>query len=857
MAPKRKLPARERREPAAKRRVSEAASQSSSRRKTSTPATAAQSSTPIPEPERQSTPEPIEEPLPTKLKEGDPLPTRSKPQSSLTLSDNDFQSIAESVVLSMSLERSKKKWLSDGIFERYWTKPKKTKREQLEGKNPPKDSMTKVGPCKIIIEPHHFDGMIYTVKDPNAKPAVQIPPPQRIVQYGPPPTTGYQYQHYAPPQQMRPPPYPYNQPPNPQNAPSHPRPQQPPPTQRQQPTSQAQGPPPQPAKPSPDPVIQMLATRAASNPELKALMRIVASSKASQEQLRIFQGHIDELNAIIRQREEQQRRQQQQQQNNYYQQPQQVPQSQQPQNTHAPPPAQQVAPKPPQQNSQQPQKSPVPAPSSAATPAQSSTSDLASTPAPANSAAKAQSPTQPSQAPIPTPANNPGNAQPHTAPSAGQSGVPNASDSTPNTTPQIKTEPGTPATLAPAPAAPPAPTPSAVTPANTVPKAPAPVPVPPSAALVATAPSSGPSYVPQASPVTNPVPTNPSPQPLSPYPAGPSQYPQYHHPPYPHVPPPIKARSGPQYSSSTYYQTGPAPPPPKPPIKAVVFEFTSPLTPYGSSTSGHAGSGDRYLFPEYSILEYQAGGTVLLASFLLVRKVEPNTKFPLEQTPDIAPKSKSKSSKSKKKDKEKAAEKGGPSTPAPEVDSQAVDEKKENNAPGTSTADEKKPAEEGDNKTPLADTTAAAQPKKVDAATNLKEYYQPLTMRFYSSKPAILEPLSRIVKPAAEVRKYMEEVMERAERAPAGFLPFRLPREKPLKAGGGDADDHDAANEVTVMAEDAKSKTSDRHQSTAAASEVDDMAVADDGKADLEAEELELLLKDFYEPPNGLVPIRV
>lgn len=48
-----------------------------------------------------------------------------------------------------------------------------------------------------------------------------------------------------------------------------------------------------------DPVIQMLASRAASNPELKALMKIVAASQANQQQLREFQNHIDELNAII------------------------------------------------------------------------------------------------------------------------------------------------------------------------------------------------------------------------------------------------------------------------------------------------------------------------------------------------------------------------------------------------------------------------------------------------------------------------------------------------------------------------------------------------------------------------------
>lgn len=66
----------------------------------------------------------------------------------------------------------------------------------------------------------------------------------------------------------------------------------------------ARAPPPPPAAPapvkqSPDPVIQMLASRASSDPELKALMKIVATGNANQEQLRIFQRHIDELTAMI------------------------------------------------------------------------------------------------------------------------------------------------------------------------------------------------------------------------------------------------------------------------------------------------------------------------------------------------------------------------------------------------------------------------------------------------------------------------------------------------------------------------------------------------------------------------------
>lgn len=48
-----------------------------------------------------------------------------------------------------------------------------------------------------------------------------------------------------------------------------------------------------------DPVIQMLAARAATDHDLKSLMKVVAQGNASPEQLKIFQKHIDELNNII------------------------------------------------------------------------------------------------------------------------------------------------------------------------------------------------------------------------------------------------------------------------------------------------------------------------------------------------------------------------------------------------------------------------------------------------------------------------------------------------------------------------------------------------------------------------------
>ena len=56
---------------------------------------------------------------------------------------------------------------------------------------------------------------------------------------------------------------------------------------------QVSGLPPTPIRP--DPVIQLLATKASTDPGLKALMRTVAGGNATQEELKIFQQHIDEL----------------------------------------------------------------------------------------------------------------------------------------------------------------------------------------------------------------------------------------------------------------------------------------------------------------------------------------------------------------------------------------------------------------------------------------------------------------------------------------------------------------------------------------------------------------------------------
>lgn len=239
-------------------------------------------------------------------------------------------------VLAESLSRSKQRWISEGIFQRYWTKPVKKKGEKIPFEppgNPGKDTMTKLGACTISVEPHVFEATMYAVKDPASRAPPAQPVAQAmyrpIIQYGPPNTAGSQplpvpqrqYQHVSPATQASPRPVEANQAMNGRTPPtsnsyatpmktenSHgiqppsqtPPTPLPPPTNLSIPGTPAAAPPP--VAKSPDPVIQMLATRAATDQDLKALMRIVAAGNATHDQLKRFQAHIDELTAILKSR---------------------------------------------------------------------------------------------------------------------------------------------------------------------------------------------------------------------------------------------------------------------------------------------------------------------------------------------------------------------------------------------------------------------------------------------------------------------------------------------------------------------------------------------------------------------------
>ncbi|KAI0517095.1 hypothetical protein F5B22DRAFT_636036 [Xylaria bambusicola] len=122
--------------------------------------------------------------LPKSLQPGHPLPTVEKPQPD-DLSNKEFQSIQESGVMAESLSRSRQKWINDGVFEKYWTKPTKRKGVVKEdANNPAKDTMTKIGQVTITVEPHVLEATMYAVKDPKSAPTSN-PSFRPIIQYGP------------------------------------------------------------------------------------------------------------------------------------------------------------------------------------------------------------------------------------------------------------------------------------------------------------------------------------------------------------------------------------------------------------------------------------------------------------------------------------------------------------------------------------------------------------------------------------------------------------------------------------------------------------------------------------------------
>ncbi|EJT80899.1 hypothetical protein GGTG_00891 [Gaeumannomyces tritici R3-111a-1] len=349
MERKRKMPAR------AAARVEQA-----SKKRTATPPDN-RSATPVaaPPPPVEEPAAPPPQPLPKSVQPGKPLPVVDEPQPE-SLPSKHYQSIAESGVAGESLQRSRQKWLSEGIFEKYWTKPTKRKGVVIEEpNNPPKDSMSKLGTVTVTVEPHAFDAVMYAVKDP--KPPAPLPPQRPVIQYGPsngtmPPLSTSTPTPTAPPtpraagaqspalptanatttqsaakqdaerpasavepcapelaatpavQQdpsltpapgtTQPAPLPPIASPNPQAPPGQPSfPSRPPPPPPSALPAANGAPAPAAHPPGTDPIIAMLAHKATEDENLRDLMKRVAQGRAPKDELERFQAIIDQITA--------------------------------------------------------------------------------------------------------------------------------------------------------------------------------------------------------------------------------------------------------------------------------------------------------------------------------------------------------------------------------------------------------------------------------------------------------------------------------------------------------------------------------------------------------------------------------
>lgn len=198
-------------------------------------------------------------------------------------------------------------------------KPTKKKGADVPIDNPGKDTMSRIGNVQLFVEPHVFDTVMFTIKDTTPRPP--MPQTQQpFLQYGPPGGSfPQQIATVQPPSQPKktedihmtnsgPPPPPSNALQTNEPLPNGHLKPNPPPKPSQPIPSVAPNPPPAQSAPAPagrgtDPVIQMLAERAATDPELKALMRIVANGEASQMQLKNFQNHIDDLTRLQKARQ--------------------------------------------------------------------------------------------------------------------------------------------------------------------------------------------------------------------------------------------------------------------------------------------------------------------------------------------------------------------------------------------------------------------------------------------------------------------------------------------------------------------------------------------------------------------------
>lgn len=171
--------------------------------------------------------------------------------------------------------------------------------------NPDAKSMQKLGNATIEIQPHIFDVTLFVVREPQVP---QTPTYKYPIQPSFKPSPGPSTPGLPPSQTVMQPsnlstmntPVPSPPPkviPTPMPTPAEVKAPSPAPIPLQTATPP---PPPEPATKTTDPVIQMLASRAATDNSLKELMKVVATSRATPEQLKEFQAHIDEINGIVK-----------------------------------------------------------------------------------------------------------------------------------------------------------------------------------------------------------------------------------------------------------------------------------------------------------------------------------------------------------------------------------------------------------------------------------------------------------------------------------------------------------------------------------------------------------------------------
>jgi hypothetical protein len=235
--------------------------------------------------------------------------------------------------------------------------------------------------------------------------------------------------------------------------------------------------------------------------------------------------------------------------------------------------------------------------------------------------------------------------------------------------------------------------------------------------------------------------------------------------------------------------------------------------------------------------------------------VDPNTPFPIETASDVTTsRAKGKSApKSKKADKNK--DKGGEAKGQDETNAKKAENAQNPSDNKEPAADSKQVVQGGqdakttDSKQSTSDNQQSKDTTNDDKNPNLKEYYQPVTFRIYSNNPKTLEPLARVVKPQEEVRKYMNEIMDRAERAPDGFLAYQLPREQPIEDHELESD-RKGGTPVPSSVVNGRSKLSRGRT-------VGEDSDAENTDRPMEDEEEEEELKDFYGAPTGLFTLGV